>query len=145
MMFTDITGKQMKFDVDIPVFGDTSFRDKKCPSEALEQVTFFNRIRREYPETWGVIATHIRNEGKASVNQRVRQKAEGMTPGASDIIIPGKTTFVCELKRRDHTICKWQAGQKEYLTTAQELGAFACIALGADGAMEAFKKWISLQ
>ena len=125
--------------------GDLKFRDKKCPSEALEQVTFFNRVRREYPDTWGVIATHIRNEGKRSVQQNMRQKAEGMTPGASDIIIPGFPTFVCELKRRDHTLCKWQDGQQNYLLTAQKMGAFSCVALGADAAMEALKKWISLQ
>lgn len=145
MIFMDITGKQMKFDIDIPVFGDTEYRDKKCPTEALEQVTFFNRVRRDYPDTWGLIATHIRNEGKFSVQQRTRQKAEGMTPGASDIIIPGNPTFVCELKRRDHTVCKWQDGQQTYLLTSQKMGAFACVALGADAAMEAFKKWISLQ
>lgn len=140
-----ITVKQMKFDIDIPVFGDTEYRNKKCPSETLEQVTFFNRVRRDYPDTWGVIATHIRNEGKFSVQQRVKQKAEGMTPGASDIIIPGCPTFVCEMKRRDHTISKWQDGQKEYLLTSQKMGAFACVALGADAAMEALEKWISLQ
>lgn len=135
----------MKFDIDIPVFGDTEYRNKKCPSEALEQVTFFNRVRRNYPDTWGKIATHIRNEGKFSVQQRTKQKAEGMTPGASDIIIPGNPTFVCEMKRRDHTVSKWQDGQKDYLLTSQKMGAFACVALGADAAMEALEKWISLQ
>lgn len=135
----------MKFDIDIPVFGDTKYRDKKCPKETIEQVTFFNRVRRAHPDTWGKIATHIRNEGKFSVQQRTKQKAEGMTPGASDIIIPGCPTFVCEMKRRDHTLCQWQAGQQDYLMAAQKAGAFACVALGADAAMEAFEKWISLQ
>jgi hypothetical protein len=30
----------------------------------------------------------------------------------------------------------------EYLLTAQELGSFACVALGADAAEEAFKQYL---
>jgi hypothetical protein len=67
-----------------------------------------------------------------------REKSEGMVKGTPDIIIPGKKTFVCEIKRRDHTKSTWQDGQEEYLLTAQECGAFVCIALGVDAAMEAF-------
>ena len=145
MIYMDIMEHRMKFNKNIPVYGDVSYRNKKCPTEALEQVTFFNRIRKQYPETWGAIAVHIRNEGKRSVQQTMRQKAEGMTNGASDVIIPGNPAFVCEMKRQDHTICSWQKGQESYLLTAQKLGAFACVALGADAAMEAFNKWISLQ
>ena len=65
-----------------------------------------------------------------------------MTKGASDIIIPGSPAFVCELKRRDHTKSRWEDGQQEYLTAAQDAGAFVCIALGADAAMEAFNDWL---
>jgi hypothetical protein len=68
-----------------------------------------------------------------------------MTEGASDIIIPGCPAFVCELKRRDHTKSKWQDGQLEYLETAQKAGAFVCVALGADAAMEAFEEWLKSQ
>ncbi len=72
----------------------------------------------------------------------IKQKAEGMTPGASDVIIPGCVTFVCEIKRQDHTKSKWQAGQVEYLTAAHNAGAFACVALGWIGAREAFNQWL---
>lgn len=104
-------------------------------------MTFFAKIRREYPDSYGRIATHIRNEGKRSFHQVAKQKAEGMTKGAPDIIVPGNPAFVCELKRQDHTKSSWQDGQQEYLLAAQEAGAFACVALGYLAAFEAFIYW----
>jgi hypothetical protein len=71
------------------IFGDTGFRGE-CPKEDLEQVTFFARLRREYPETWGMIAIHPRNEGlkvRGQIGSVARHKAEGMTPGAADIVL----------------------------------------------------------
>lgn len=37
-------------DLPFRVFGDVSFRGK-CPTEAMEQVTLFAMLRREYPST----------------------------------------------------------------------------------------------
>jgi len=125
---------------DVPVYGDTKHRDKKCPSEASEQITFFNKVRREFPDTWGRIATHIRNEGKKTPQQVRREKAEGMTTGASDIVMGG---FYCELKRKDHTLCKISDEQIEYLNTINQLGYFGCIALGYEAAWEAFIEYTS--
>ena len=130
----------MKFNLDITIYGDHRYRGR-CASETVEQVTFFNRIRAQHPKTYGMIAVHNRNEGKRHYAQTAKQKAEGMTKGASDIIIPGKVTFVCELKRRDHTLSKWQDGQQEYLEAAEAAGACACVALGADAAWLAFNEW----
>lgn len=130
-------------DCPVPVYGDVNFRGQ-CPVEELEQVTFFNRLRREYPDSYGKIAIHPRNEQLVKgghVRQVMKQKAEGMTPGASDIIIPGLPAFVCEMKRRDHTLSSWQDGQREYLKAAAEAGAFACVALGCDAAWQAFMEW----
>lgn len=130
-----------------PVYGDTSFRGK-CPTEALEMVTFFARLRREYPATWGALAIHPRNEGLKERGQFAsvqRHAAEGMIKGAADIIIPGRPTFVCELKRKDHTQSSWQEGQVEYLTAAHEAGAFACVALGHEAAWMAVRLWIGGQ
>lgn len=127
-----------------PVYGDTSFRGD-CPSESAEQITFFSQLRREYPMTWGVLALHPRNEGLKRAGQFSsvqRHAAEGMTPGAADIIIPGRVAFVCEMKRRDHTKSAWQPSQVEYLTVAHEAGAFACVALGYEAAWEALEEWI---
>ena len=112
-----------------------------CPPESAEQKTFFNALRTQYPETWGVIALHPRNEVKRTQGQVWHQKAEGMTPGASDIIIPARVAFVCELKRQDHTQSKWQSGQVEYLEAAHNAGAFVCVALGWEAAWMAFKDW----
>lgn len=125
------------------VFGDTSFRGK-CPAEGMEQVTFFNTLRREHPITWGRLALHPRNEQQLRGGQHkalVQHKAEGLTPGAADIIIPARVTFVCELKRRDHTKSTWQDGQIEYLAEANNAGAFACVALGWEAAWLAFTEW----
>lgn len=129
-------------DCQVPVYGDQSFRGK-CPTESVEQITFFNRIRKI--PIWGKLALHPRNEGKRHYKQVTKEKAEGMTEGASDIIIPGSPSFVCELKRRDRTKSSWQSGQEDYLESAQKAGAFACVALGADAAMEAFEEWLKLQ
>ena len=130
----------MKFHSNIPVFGDMTFRGD-CPSETVEAVTFFAKIRREYPDTYGKVITHIRNEGARSYQQTAKQKAEGMTKGAPDILIPGNPAFCCELKRQDHTKSKWQEGQQDYLLVAQNQGAFVCVALGYKAAYEAFIFW----
>ena len=132
-------------DLPFPVYGDTGFRGK-CPTEALEQITFFRRVRDAYPDSYGLTALHPRNEGQKTGGQFgavSRHKAEGMTPGASDIIIPGRVTFVCEMKRRDRTQSEWQDGQIEYLTAAHNAGSFACVALGCDAAWEAFEEWLA--
>lgn len=71
-----------------------------------------------------------------------KEKAEGMVTGAVDIVIPGNPSFVCELKRRDHTLSKIHDEQVEYLHAAKEAGAFVCIALGADAASAAFEKFL---
>jgi hypothetical protein len=126
----------MKFPPWLLVSGDTSYRNKKCPSESAEQITLFNIIRKEFPH-----ALHPRNEGVRTMQQVQRQKAEGMTPGAADIIIPGKQTFVCELKRQDHTLSSWQPKQLEFLESCHKSGAFVCVALGYKSAIEAIEEW----
>lgn len=126
------------------VFGDMKFRGK-CPIEDVEQATFFAWIRRVYPGTYGALAIHPRNEGMLRGGQfyAMRKiKAEGMTPGSSDIIIPGRHAFVCEMKRADHTKSTWQPNQEEYLIAAAKAGSFACVALGHTGAIEAVQYWI---
>lgn len=129
----------------VPIYGDVTYRGD-CPKEAFEQASFFARLRREYPNTWGRLGLHIRNEGRRTVTQMRRIKAEGgFVAGASDIVIPGNPTFVCEMKRRDITQSKWEPGQQDYLRAASDAGAFTCVALGAEAAWEAFQKWISGQ
>lgn len=133
--------------IGVLTFGDLDFRGK-CPKESVEQVTFFNRLRAQYPKSWGLIAVHPRNEGLVIGGQFAsvrRAKAEGMTKGAADIVIPGAPSFICELKRRDYTKSDWQEGQREYLAACAETGSFACVALGVDAAWRALGVWIANQ
>jgi hypothetical protein len=125
---------------DIPLWGDPTFRGK-CPVENAAQVTLFAFIRAQYPKTWGVLAFHPRNEGVRTIGQAKWQKAEGMTAGTVDVIIPAKVPLVMELKRKDHTKSSWQPGQLEYLRAAQAAGSYACIALGYEAAIEAVRYW----
>lgn len=123
----------------IPIFGDVNYRGE-CATETAELIGFFRLLENEYP-TLAAIATHIRNEGKRSKYQGYKQQQEGMNTGASDIIIPCSPPIVIELKRRDHTLSTISAKQVSYLSSAHVLGAYAVVALGAVGAMEAVKAW----
>jgi hypothetical protein len=125
---------------DIRVFGNPDFRGN-CPTENADQVTLFAAIRRQWPKTWGRLAFHPRNEGKRTIGQAMWQKAEGLTEGTVDLIIPTARPLVMELKRRDHTKSKWQPGQEDYLRSAQDAGAWVCLALGWEAAWEAVKAW----
>lgn len=136
----------MKIPLDIKVFGDMSFRGD-CAKEDLELITFFNQLRIKYPKL-AKVAIHPDNEGLVlgtGFNNHIRQKAKGaIRNGAADIIIVGSPSFVCELKRKDHTKSQWQDGQLEFLQTSQELGAFVCVALGYEAALQALNAWLKL-
>lgn len=137
----------MRFPDWLPVYGDKTFRGA-CSIEDVEQMTFFNKLRREYPDSYGLIALHPKNEAKLIGGQfraLSKDKAMGMAPGASDIIIPGAPAFVVEMKRRDHTKSSWQPGQIEYLEAAMKAGAFVAVALGWEAAWDAFCDWKNLQ
>lgn len=134
----------MKFPAWLRVYGDQSWRGD-CPTESAEQVTFINRLRTRWPDTLGRVVVHIQNEGKRHAWQAQRDKAAGMTAGAADIVVPGRVTLLIELKRRDHTKSRFQPGQVEYLQAAHDMGAFACVALGADAAMQAVEAWQAMQ
>ncbi len=130
-------------DLGFPVFGEPRYRGP-CPTENVEQASFFSRLRREYPDTWGLLALHPRNEGLKEGGQFssvLKHKAEGMTAGAADIVIPAGRSLVIEMKRCDPTKSAWQPGQVAYLQAAHNAGAFACVALGAVAAWEAFEVW----
>lgn len=108
-------------------------------------MSLVNQIRRVYPDTFGKIVYHPRNEGLVSKGQFssvAKHKAEGMTKGAPDCVVPGNPAFLCEIKRQNHMLSHWQDGQIEYLTAAQKLGAFVCVALGAKAAWEAFQTYV---
>lgn len=130
----------MQFPPWLTVYGDPSFRGD-CPKEDAEHVTVVNAIRRTYPEAAAVMI-HPQNEGKRTASQVQWDKARGLTKGISDFVFPGAPSLVLELKRRDHTQSKWQAGQLDYLQAAQERGAIVGVALGWEAALEAVKEWL---
>jgi hypothetical protein len=134
----------MKMHKDIKVYGNVDFRGD-CPLEDAELMTFFNQLRIKYPDI-AKVAIHPDNEGLilgTGHHHHIKQKAKGaIKKGAADIIIVGSPSFVCEMKRKDHTKSQWQDGQIEFLQTSQELGAFVCVALGYEAALEAVKNWI---
>lgn len=137
----------MKFPAWLPVVGDMTYRGE-CPREDAELITFFNELQRLRPDLYAV-AIHPDNEGLVvgtGHQQHARQKAKGaVRKGAADIIIIGCPAFVCELKRRDHTLCRWQDGQLDFLQASLGQGAFACVALGYEAALEAVKEWSGAQ
>jgi len=133
----------MIFPEGIIVWGNTRFRGK-CPLETIEQVSWFNRVRKEYPDTYGAIATHIRNEGMAEgaqLSSKVKHRAEGLVVGASDIIVPASVPLVIEMKRQNHSLSTLSDEQARYLRAATAMGAYACVCLGAVAAWEAFEWW----
>ena len=95
----------MKFPENIPVYGDQSFRGD-CLKEHIEQMSLVNQIRRVYPDTFGKIVYHPRNEGLVSKGQFssvAKHKAEGMTKGAPDCVVPGNPAFLCEINSLSET------------------------------------------
>ena len=133
----------MKIPKEIPIYGTTS---KEYYTEANEQITFVNLIRRDYPDTYGKIITHVKNEGQLRGGQFsaiARDRAMGQVKGCSDIIIPGNPAFVCEIKSRSNK-AKISDEQIDYLVAAQKCGAFACVALGHEAAIKAFNHWREL-
>jgi len=126
----------------IPIFGDPDYRTQHCALEAQEQSAFFEQIRAQYPDSWGLLATSIQNEAGKDVAVRTAiAKKAGLVTGAPDIIIPGRMTFLCELKRKDRTKSRIGTAQLDYLLAAQKAGAFVCIALGSEAAWKAFQYW----
>lgn len=125
------------------VYGDKGYRGT-CPTENAEQVAFFDYIRLKHPSI-AEIAIHQRNEGVRSYGQARWHKREGLTKGAADIIIPSFVPFVCELKRKNHTLSKWSDGQLDYLKRAHVEGAYACVAFGFDACVRAFENWLEFK
>lgn len=135
-MSTRTTGQKPVLSKSVKIF-DSGYRGN-CPLENMEQITAINAIRELYPTV-----IHPRNEGKRSFKKALWEKAEGLTAGASDIIIPGNPSFVCELKRKDKTKTSLSDDQVDYLNNSLELGCFCCVAYGWEQVIEALKEWQS--
>lgn len=133
----------MRFPKEIPVFGDLNYRGG-CPSELADHITAVGMIKHQHPDLFAIMI-HPKNEGKRTKRQAADEKRTGsLNKGASDFIFPCSPALVIELKRRDHTKSRWQDGQIAYLKAAQHMGAFACVALGWQGVLEAIELHVKL-
>jgi hypothetical protein len=136
----------MKLPPDLKIYGDINHRDAKCRKEWVEQKEFFGLLTQRKPR-WAALALHPKNEGIRTGREAQFDAEQGaLNAGASDIIIPARIPFVCELKRVDHTAkgCTLRKEQLAYLRAARDEGAFACIALGCAAAWEALLEWEKL-
>ena len=135
----------MKIPQWLKTYGCMDFRGD-CPREDAELMTFFNELNRLHPQL-ALVAIHPDNEGLvlgSGHHHHIKQKAKGaIRNGAADIIIVGNPTFVCEMKRQDHTKSQWQNGQLEFLEASKKNGAFVCVALGYVAALLAVEEWHS--
>lgn len=130
-----------KIPENILVFGNQNFRGD-CPSESSDQVSFFSWLELNYSDFYRA-AIHPKNEGKRTGRQAAKDAALGsLNAGASDIIIPAGWPFVCEMKRKDHTKSAISDDQIGYLVACANLGSFCCVAMGLDGAKQAFKCYL---
>lgn len=127
----------------IRVYGDTSYRGQ-CKLEVAEQQGFFAWLKEYHPDYY-TIACHPKNEGVRTWGQAAFDNAMGsLNNGASDVIIPTSVSFVCEIKRQDHTKSSITDDQITYLKTSKKKGAFSCVALARNGAISAFNHWLEL-
>jgi hypothetical protein len=133
----------MRFTDWLTVYGDLSYRGD-CLREDTEQINFFSWLSVHHKQL-AALALHPKNESRRSWGQVNYDKKTGaINTGASDIVIPGAPSFVCEMKRKNHTKSSWQPGQIDYLKAASDAGCFVCVALGADEAKEAIGDYLEL-
>ena len=132
----------MKTPAWLPVFGDLP-KSTSNPAEDYVLSSLISRIRNDYPSTYGLVAFHVKNESKRTTGQIRADKAKGLTKGVSDLIVVGSPTLCMEIKKDNS--CRFEDGQLEFLQQAQNQGAFVCLAIGYQGAKDAFKHWLKLQ
>ena len=126
----------------LPVFSDLP-KATTNPAEDYVLSSLISRIRTLYPDTYGLVAFHVKNESKRTQGQIKADKIKGLTKGVSDLIVIGNPTLCMEIKKDNS--CRFESGQLEFLQQAQKGGAFVCLAIGYDGAKAAFEHWLTLQ
>ena len=128
----------MKTPTWLPKFGDLP-KSTSNPAEDYVLSSLISRIRNDYPSTYGLVAFHVKNESKRTTGQIRADKAKGLTKGVSDLIVVGNPTLCMEIKKDNS--CRFEDGQLEFLQQAQKQGAFVCLAIGYQGAKDAFEEW----
>ena len=102
-------------------------------SEHLEQVTFINWFRSEYPST---LIFAIPNGEYRAITTAVRLKAEGVTAGVTDLFIPSMKLFIEMKKVKGGTVSK---AQKEIIAQLIADGYDVIIAKGYKDAINQLK------
>ena len=126
------------------VYGDVNYRGPSAV-ESAEQITAFSQMRKRYPHLANMVF-HPRMEGERTKGQADWQKADGsIVKGMVDVIGIGHPMLVMEIKRKNHLLSVWQPGQIDVLQAAHQRGAFTCLALGYEAALQALKDWEALQ
>jgi hypothetical protein len=134
----------LKFPEWLNVFGDTQTRGD-CASEDTEAINFYSWLKFNELELFE-LCLHIKNEGRKTWQQVAKDKKMGsIKKGAPDYVFLTTPPFLLELKRADHTKSSWQENQLTFLKRAHDDGAFCCVALGCDGAIEAVKHYKNLR
>lgn len=127
----------------ILIYGDTGYRNKTCPLEDAELITFMNWLAREYPQ---FPAIHIKNEkkrqGKQFVELAGERKKHSIVKGWVDITIAGFPTLFIEMKRLDHTLCTVDKEQITFMRRAGDVDCWAVVALGYVAAQQVFMEWL---
>lgn len=134
----------MKIPDFLRVYGDINYRGP-CPVESADQVTVFGQIRKRHPHLVNMVF-HPRMEGERTKGQADWQKADGsIVKGMVDVIGIGHPMLVMEIKRKNHLLSVWQPGQIDVLQAAYKRGAFTCLALGFEAALQAIQDWEARQ
>ncbi|CAB4144681.1 VRR-NUC domain containing protein [uncultured Caudovirales phage] len=116
-----------------------------CPLEAeegkaLKDWSLLNTICNQY-------LIHIANESKTSWRNGKSLKAQGKKKGVSDYFLSypcgDKHGLWIELKRRDKSLSTVSKEQREWLALCSEAGYGACVAYGAEEAIDAIEKYLS--
>lgn len=118
---------------------------RNAPTEADEQTALFSWAaynRRKYPEL--ELLFHIPNEGKRTVINGARLKAQGMKPGVPDICLPVPnlkyTALYIELKRRNGG--KVSDAQRGWIAALNRVGCRAVVCHGWDEAREEIESYL---
>ena len=142
-------------DLRITIIGDIKYRGD-CPKEDTDLANFFAWVRYEYKEYYNLIfhaETEFNPQGGSSYAYHAKSKAKGRLDGLADIVcLPiskGAPAFICELKRKN--IAKSLASKKMKfhfedqllrLSSQQQHGNIAIVALGLDAVKQAFTEYV---
>lgn len=127
----------------ITVYGDENYTGP-CELEDADLIEFFNELKYSYP-LLSKTAIHVKNEGERKKAQAQRERMKGaLQTGATDVNIPGGPSFIMELKRRNYRLSDIDDDQIKYMIRSKRSGAFVCLCLGYDAALEALKDWVEI-